>query len=166
MKKVETNERLNQMPILHKLLHETYRHRMHPRAKTTFSTVLRKGNKIIRKRLKKCKFFICKHKTGFQRFDPDHSAGVIKLSDDNLKATLTSSSGWQNIRCVCPFSDTYNYCEFKIESGPNIMVGGEFILQLFFLTNLCCVVVVQGDCSRTGYAGQYSNGYVDVLRIT
>jgi len=55
---------------------------------------------------------------------------------------LSSSSGWQNVRCVCQMSPSFNYCEFNIDSGSNIMVG-----------------VVDGDCSRSGYAGQYSNGW-------
>jgi len=59
-----------------------------------------------------------------------------------LKASLTTSAGWQNVRCVCPFSPAYNYCEFKVDQGPNVMIG-----------------VVHGDCSRSGYAGQYANGW-------
>ena len=47
------------------------------------------------------------------------------------------SSGWQNVRCVCPFSEKYNYCEFKVHSGSNLMLG-----------------VVDGDVIRNSHAGQ------------
>jgi len=121
VKKVEPDESVNKLPILHKLLHEAYRFKMYPKSKTTFPTSARKG---------------------YQRFDDQHSPASVKLTDDQLKASMTISAGWQNVRCVCPFSPTYNYCEFKLDQGPNVMIG-----------------VVQGDCSRSGYAGQYVNGW-------
>ena len=66
----------------------------------------------------------------------------MQLSDDELKVTLSNSSGWNNVRCVCPLSPSYNYVEFKADNGPNMMIG-----------------VVDGDCGRNAYAGQFSNGY-------
>jgi hypothetical protein len=79
---------------------------------------------------------------GFQRFDRDHCSSAMQLSDDELKATLSNSSGWNNVRCVCPLSPSYNYVEFKADNGPNMMIG-----------------IVDGDCGRNAYAGQFSNGY-------
>jgi hypothetical protein len=67
----------------------------------------------------------------------------MQLSDDELKVTLSNASGWNNVRCVCPLSPSYNYVEFKAENGPNMMIG-----------------IVDGDCGRNAYAGQFSNGCV------
>jgi len=118
---VEEDEKLQEIPIVHQLVHQCYRWKMYPKSKTLFPTTPRKG---------------------FQRFDPDHcNTSLIKLSDDGETATLTGS-GWQNVRCVCPFSEKYSYCEFKVHAGTNLMLG-----------------VVDGDVSRNSHAGQYANGW-------
>jgi len=118
---VEEDERLSKIPIVHQLAHQCYRWKMYPKSNTMFKTAPRKG---------------------FQRFDPDKcNVSLIKLSDDGETATLTGS-GWQNVRCVCPFSEKYSYCEFKVHAGSNLMLG-----------------VVDGDVIRNSHAGQYANGW-------
>jgi len=116
---IESNQSI-QSDLLHQLLHETYRYRMFPKSSTNFKTIPRKG---------------------FQRFDKEHCSATIRLDEEEERCTLTGS-GWQNVRCVVPFSVSYAYCEFKVEQGPNVMIG-----------------VVDGDCARNGYAGQYGNGW-------
>lgn len=121
VQQVETDKSVMHLPIVHSLLYEAYRFRMYPAAHTTFRTEARRG---------------------FQRFDRDHCSSAMQLSDDELKATLSNSSGWNNVRCVCPLSPSYNYVEFKADNGPNMMIG-----------------IVDGDCGRNAYAGQFSNGW-------
>jgi hypothetical protein len=118
---VENDQSVMRLPLMTNLLYETYRYRMYPKSKVSFSTQPR---------------------TGFQRFDRERCSSVLVLSEDELKVTLSTSSGWNNVRCACPYSESYTYCEFKVVAGPNVMIG-----------------VVDGDCSRNGYAGQYANGW-------
>jgi len=118
--KVETNELLNKLPMLQRMLHEVYRYKLFPKSKTGFITRSRRG---------------------FQRYDREVCASSIKLNDEEEKCTL-EGSGWQNVRCICPFTEKYSYCEFSVENGSNVMIG-----------------LVDGDCARNSYAGQYANGW-------
>eukprot|EP01087_Luapelamoeba_hula_P020663 TRINITY_DN708_c0_g2_i2.p1 TRINITY_DN708_c0_g2~~TRINITY_DN708_c0_g2_i2.p1 ORF type:complete len:540 (-),score=79.69 TRINITY_DN708_c0_g2_i2:40-1596(-) len=123
IKTVEVHPQLGPLPLVHQLLHETYKYRMFssPKVKVSFSTTLRKGS---------------------QRFDPEKcDKNYIRLSDEGETATLFSG-GWQNVRCVCPFSVKYDYIEWKVNAGANMMLG-----------------VVDGDCARNTHAGQHANGW-------
>lgn len=139
VQKVETDKSVMHLPIVHSLLYEAYRFRMYPTANTTFRTEARRG-------ATPCTMLLCccvNSLLGFQRFDRDHCSSALQLSDDELKVTLSNASGWNNVRCICPLSPSYNYAEFKTEQGPNMMIG-----------------IVDGDCPRAGYAGQFNNGYI------
>jgi hypothetical protein len=119
---IETNEDLQKLPIFHEILHETYRCKMY--AGST------------------AKIICARPRFSYQRFDKQRCSSYITLSDDDMKASLNSSAGWQNVCCERPFSEQYSYIEWKMESGTNCMLG-----------------VVDGPVATTGYAGQYNNGW-------
>ena len=48
---------------------------------------------------------------GFQRYDREFCAPTINLNEEEEQCTL-QGSGWQNVRCICPFTEKYSYCEF------------------------------------------------------
>lgn len=166
LQNLEKNDTVNKLPVLQDMLHETYRVKLFPKAPTSFVCRARKGlvsTHSLTALLMSLLFFLSSI-PGFQRFDREHNSSSIKLEDDEEKCTL-QGAGWQNVRCIIPFSAKYKYCEFlgrliltlsvianpsfpfTVNNGPNVMIG-----------------VVEGDCPRNGYSGQYANRYISCSR--
>jgi len=103
VKNVEGDKTIADLPIVHELLHETYRHKVYPTSVKTIRTRPRKG-------------FI---------FDEENTAPGLTLSEDKTKLSLASGGSWLNGRALLPLTPDNPYCEFKIEYGSasQIMVG-------------------------------------------
>jgi len=103
VKNVEGDKTIADLPIVHELLHETYRHKVYPNSVKTIRTRPRRG-------------FI---------FDEENTAPGLTLSEDKTKVSLTTGGSWLNARALLPLSPDNPYCEFKIDYGSasQIMVG-------------------------------------------
>jgi len=125
LEKIASDERVKDLPILHTLLHETYRYKFFPDP-STFNAERMKPRS-----------------GGGFRFDPEKCHAQVVISEDGTKAQSNNTTGaWINVRCQTPLNPMNNYCEFKMGHTGLIMMG-----------------VVDGDCTRTSYAGQFNNGW-------
>jgi len=105
IEKVENNEQLKGIPILHRLLHLTYRYKAYPAAPTELYNV--------------------KPRRGSVMFDKEHSNASVNLSTDRLTATYNGTPNtWSTARVFPSFTDM-SYREFKVKFTSYIMVGFE-----------------------------------------
>jgi len=121
---VETDFSIQHLPIVNQMLYELYKYKVYKDKPPSFPTAPR---------------------VGFQRFDKDKTGGISVSRDGKTAISGKTSAwmgGWKNIKLLCPISSKFNYIEFILNYGTNVMIG-----------------VVDGDCSRQGYVGQYANGY-------
>jgi len=104
VEKVEGNRSLSQLPIVRELLHETYKHKVLPKAVTSFRTKRRSGRPI---------------------YDGTKCNTNITLSEDLDVATLKVASGWANVIVEYPITKATPYFEFKVENGSSgqLMLG-------------------------------------------
>jgi len=103
--KVENNSDLKDVPIVHELLHMTYRYKAYPNAPVGVLKV--------------------KPRKGTMMFDKEHCHLSIQLSGDGLTATNHGTgSTWTNVRTFPPFSEV-SYREFKVKFTGYLMVGFE-----------------------------------------
>jgi len=102
---VEDNLYLQNIPILHQILHEAYRYKAYPSAPTSLRIYPRKGTIM---------------------FDPENSHISVSISTDKLTASNKhSASGyWINARCF-PAFEGISYREFEISFGNYCMIGVE-----------------------------------------
>jgi len=103
--KVENNAEIKDVPVLHDLLHLTYRYKAYPHAPIgTLQVKPRKGTMM---------------------FDKEHCHSSITLSSDRLSATNGGvSNTWTNVRCFPAFTDL-SYREFSVRFSNYMMVGLE-----------------------------------------
>jgi len=105
--KVEQNEALKPVKILHQVLHETFRYKAYPN-----SGVFGSINIHPRK--------------GSFTFDAECLNPKIKLSSDKMKATNTNQQNlWTTVRCSPPISSGIWYKEFKVRFTNYLMFGIE-----------------------------------------
>jgi len=102
--RVESNKSLQHLPVVRKLLHETFRYKVYPTSKPSMSVKPRKG---------------------FSSFDTENKPPTVKISPDGKTATYTGSGvGWVTINVLPAFGEENRYLEFKINQVGS---GGVFV---------------------------------------
>lgn len=102
---VEDNPILQNVPIVHSILHETYRYKAYPAAPTSLRIFPRKATIM---------------------FDAESSHTSVEISADRLTASNkhTASGYWINARCF-PACEGICYREFQITFTNYLMIGVE-----------------------------------------
>jgi len=105
IEKVEQNQKLQNVKILHKLLHETYKYKAYPEGKSyQIPTKPRKGSVM---------------------WDSENSPDIDISTDKFTAKNSKRQNSWTNARCLPPFIEGITYREFKVTFNSYMMIGVE-----------------------------------------